>query len=698
VYNLTGGGDPEMLFGYAWQPEVFSVLGLTPIAGRTFTAADGKNVVVIGHGLWRRRFGADPSIVGRAIILDNRSYTVLGVMPPTHQWPSEFDVWTPIDLDPATAHARDRQILRIVARLAPGATIAGADAELRGIGQSLADSFPDTNRYRGARVVSVRDMNVKDIRPTLLVLLGAVGLVLLLVCNNLASLFLARSEARRREIAIRVALGAGRGRIVRQLLCESLILAIVSGAVGLLLALWGVGLLVRAFPTKIGNLAIPHIDHIPIDARIVAFTFVAAAVTGILFGIVPALSASRPDLERTLREGSLATSPRGTRLRRMLVAGEIALALVLAAGAGLLARSFHNVAAQDLGFTPGGVLTARALLADNRYPDAAKQRQFVADVLARLRALPGVAAAGAISTLPLSRWSSDTSFTLDGHDADEIKAAFNVVDPGYFAAMRVALVGGRGFTAADRDDVPEVCVVDHLLATRYFAGDDPVGRRLNFGTRDKPKWRTIVGVVADVKQFGPTAQPEPTVYVPFAQKAWPLLGFVVRTAGDPTQLAGAMRAAVGEVDPEQALSYVTTFDDLLSDSLAPLRVTLASLGVFAALALALAALGVYGVMAFAVAQRRREIGVRVALGARQGDVARLVLGQALRLAALGVAIGLVLALAAGRVLAGLLYRVGASDPLTFAGVAALLVAVALAGAWLPARAAARVDPMTALRQ
>jgi putative ABC transport system permease protein len=697
AYNITGGGDPEMIIGYSWAPEIFPLLGLRPEVGRTFTADDGEHVVVMGDGLWRRRFGADPSIVGKTITLDQASYTVVGVMPATHQYPSDFDVWTPLVVSPQAAHSRERTFLRIVGRLAPGVTIEQARAELAGIGQRLAAAYPDTNHHRGATVVSVRDMGVADIRPTLLVLLGAVGLVLLLVCNNLASLVLARSEARAREIAVRAALGATRRRILRQLLTESLVLSVVSGVLGLLLALWGVGLLVHVFPQKIGNLAIPRIDHIPIDARLIAFTFLASAVTGILFGIAPALAASRPDLERALREGSPQASGRGTRVRRLLVAGEIALALVLAAGAGLLARSFQRVAAQDLGFAPHGVLTARAILPDTRYATPAQQRQFVADVLVRLRALPGVQAVGAVSTIPLSRWWSDTGYTIEGRTGDEIKSAFNVVDPGYFAAMRIPLLRGRGFADADREGAPEVCIVDQLLATRYFPGEDAVGRRLNFGTTTEPKWRQIVGVVGDIKQFGPTETPRTTVYVPFSQRAWPLLGFVIRTGGDPLQLAGAVRSAVWSIDGDQPISYVMTVDDLLADTLAPLRVTLAALAAFAALALALAALGVYGVMAFAVAQRRREIGIRVALGAQRRDVARMVLGQALGVALAGVGVGLALALALGRLLASLLFQVGASDPLTFCGVAALMTVVAMVGAWLPARAATRVDPMTALR-
>jgi len=440
----------------------------------------------------------------------------------------------------------------------------------------------------------------------------------------------------------------------------------------------------------------PRIDHIPIDGRVIAFTVLVSLVTCVLFGLTPALAAARPDLERALRESTPGASPRSSRLRRLLVTGEIAIALTLAVGAGLLARSFERVAGKPLGFAPHGVMTARAMLSDTRYPKPEQRRQFVNDVLTRVRALPGVSAAAAVSTLPLSRWWSSTDFTVEGR-TEQLNAAFNVVDPAYFAAMKIPLLRGRNFDSRDRDDRPSVCVVDQTFAARYFQGEDPIGRRLNNGTPAKPDWRTIIGVVGDIKQFGPEEEARPTLYVPFSQKAWPLLGFVVRGTGEPTQLAGPLRAAVGAVDADQPLSYMMTLDDLVSDTLITRRVTLYVLLAFAGVGLLLAALGVYGVMAFMVAQRRREIGIRVALGADRRDVARLVLGNALRVAAAGVAFGLVIALALGRLMAGLLYQVGASDPLTLAGTAVVMTAVALLAAWLPTRAATRTDPMVALR-
>jgi putative ABC transport system permease protein len=696
VYNLTGAGDPEMLLGYSFDAKMFPLLGAEPALGRVFRADDGPQVVVLSHSLWKRRFGGDPNIVGRGITLDQKTYTVVGVMPAEFNHPGAGTaLWTPLVIPPELVHSRDQTFLRIVGRLAPGVSFEQARTELRGIAGRLATAYPETNTHRSAELNTLRDLHVAGIRPTLLLLLGAVGFVLVLVCNNVASLLLARAQGRQREMAIRAALGASRRRIVRQLLTESLILSVLAGAVGLLLALWTVGGLVRLFPQSIGNLHMPRIDHIPIDGRVIAFTVLVSLVTCVLFGLTPALAAARPDLERALRESSPGASPRSSRLRRLLVTGEIAIALTLAVGAGLLARSFECVAAKPLGFAPHGVLTARAVLSDTRYPKPEQRRRFVDGVLARVRALPGVRAA-AVSTLPLSRWWSNTEFTVEGR-TEQLNAAFNVVDPGYFGAMKIPLLRGRNFDSGDRDDRPSVCVVDQTFADRYFPGEDPIGRRLNHGTAAKPEWRTIVGVVGDISQFGPEEEPRPTLYVPFSQKAWPLLGFVLRGPGEPAQLVGPLREAVGAVDADQPLSYVMTLDDLVSDTLITRRVTLYVLLTFAGVGLLLAALGVYGVMAFMVAERRREIGIRVALGADRRDVARLVLGNALRVAVAGVAMGLVIALLLGRLMASLLYQVGASDPLTFTGTAIVMTAVALLAAWLPMRAATRTDPMVALR-
>jgi putative ABC transport system permease protein len=694
AFNMTGEGDPEMLIGYAFEPRMFAMLGLQPALGRTFQADDGGHVVVLSDHLWKRRFGGERGIVGRKITLDHESYTVLGVMPPAFEAEERTELWSPLVIPPSLSHSRERAFLRIRARLAPGVSMEQAKRELSLIAARQKAEHGDTNQYRESDVITLRDINVGEIRPLLLLLLFAVGLVLLLVCNNLASLLLARASARQREITIRVALGASRLRLIRQLLTESVVLSVISGAVGLVVALWGTSVIIGAIPTKIGNLHMPHIEHVPMDGRVLAFAFLVSLVTGIVFGLVPALQASRPDLERTLREQGGGASVRGSRLRNVLVGAEIALALVLACGAGLLARSFEKVANAPLGFEPGGVMTARAMLPETRYGKPEQQQGFVEDVLTKLRSEPGVESAGAVSTIPLSRWWAEATFFPDDRPSDEISALFNVADAGYFAAMHIPLLSGRMFDTTDRAGAPAVCLVDQTLATQVFGGANPVGRRINSGTAKEPQWRTIIGVVGNIAQFGPTETARPTLYVPFSQKGWRLLGFVVRGRGN---MAGALRSSVTGVDGEQPISYLMPLGELVTDTLAPRRVPLQVLTGFAALALALAGLGVYGVMAFTVAQRRREIGIRVALGAHRRDVARLVLGRALRVTLLGIAGGLVIALALGRLLQSLLYQVGASDPLTLAGTAVVMTAVALLGAWLPARAATRTDPMVALR-
>jgi putative ABC transport system permease protein len=519
-----------------------------------------------------------------------------------------------------------------------------------------------------------------------------VGFVLLLACSNVASLLLARGAARQREIAIRAALGAGRGRIIRQLLTESLVLSLGAGLCGVLLALWGVGFLVQMFPKKLGNVAIPRIDHLPVDGKVLAFTVVVSLVTGIVFGLAPALAASRTDVERALREGQRGGSARSSRLRRWLVASEIAIGVVLTAGAGLVAQSFARLANAEAGFDASNVHTGRVVLSRQRYATPERQRAFVRDVVTRLRAQPGVTEAGCVSTLPLSGWWNSASFTIDGAPQDELKSTYAVVEPGYFATLRIPLVRGRWFEASDRADGPKVALVDEILARRYFPGRDPVGRRINLGSAAEPEWHQIVGVVGHIRENG-LAEPErPAIYASFQQIGWPVLGFVAR-GGD----LASVRAAVWAVDPDQPVSYSMTMRDLVADALTLRRVTMLVLLAFAGLALGLAAMGVYGVMAFAVTQRTHEIGVRVALGARRADVLRLVLAQALQLLLVGIGIGLPAALLLARTLRSQLYGVAPADPIAFGGTIAVLSAIALLAAWLPARRAARIDPMIALR-
>jgi putative ABC transport system permease protein len=540
--------------------------------------------------------------------------------------------------------------------------------------------------------------------------MGAVAFVLLIACANVAHLLLARTAARHREVAIRAAMGAGRGRLVRQFLTESALLALTGGAVGLLLAWWGVDLLTGLFPTGIANVAIPpRMDQIRLDGTVLAFTLGVSLVAGLVAGVVPAREASRRDVGETLKEAGRAGSgaPRSRRFQSLLVITELACALVLVAGASLMARSFLRLQAGELGFDPEGVLTLRMSLPEYRYPTPAKRAAFVERVLAEVGAVPGVQAVGETTFLPLSGWNSSRAFAVEGQPAptrgQEPEAEFRCVSEDYFRAMRIALRRGRGFTPADREDAPLVAVVNETMARRFFPGEDPIGRRVDFRLRPVgaaeagPSWREIVGVVGDVRHQGLAQPARPEIYLPYRQEPVSLVALAVRTGSAPEAMATAVKSAVWAVDAEQPVIAVMGLDRLASESLALRRVSMLVLAAFAAVALALAALGLYGVMSFSVAGRTREIGVRMALGARPRQILAMVLGQGLAVTGLGVAVGLAAALALTRVLASLLYGVSATDAASLAAVAALLVSVALAASYVPARRATRVDPMTALR-
>ena len=695
IFTLTGEGEPESLIGYRFSPEMFGVLGVPAALGRTFSAADGAHVVVLSDGLWRRRFHADASVVGRSILLDHERYVVVGVMPPSFQHPRRTQLWTPLVIPPELAASRTRTTLRIVARLAPGVSIDAARAELRAVAASLAQAHPDTNRLRGADVVPLRAMYSGDARPALLVLLGAVGFVLLLTSSNIAGLSLARAATRGREIAVRTALGARRLRLVQQLLTESLLLALAGGVAGLLLAMWGADLLVRLFPKNVANVDVPDLQRIPLDAKVILCSFGATLVAGIAAGLVPAIRASRPDLGLALKDGGRG-SARGSRLRPVLVAGQIALALVLSAGAGLTTRSLA-LRQRALGFDPAHRFTARVLLDDSRYPDAARRRRFLDDMLTRLRAAPGVRAAGVVGFLPLCGWSAGTDWRDPAHPEDPHEAALLGIEPGYFPTMAIPVVRGRNFTAADDATAPGVAIVDERFVRRFFAGRDPLGLRLNFGSLEKPEWRQIVGVAHDVTNQPPPSPEEPMVYQPLAQSDWPFLGVVVRTDGDPTAAAPTVRDVVASIDPDQPVSYPMTLGTLVADAFAVERTSSLILSFFAFLALALAAMGIYGVLAHHVLERRHDIAIRLALGAQRRHVLGFMLRRLMLMTLGGVVLGLGATLAIGRVLQAILYGVSAHDPLLVAAVAALLVGVAALAGWLPLRRALRTDPMVALR-
>jgi putative ABC transport system permease protein len=714
--TLTGRGEPEILGAVRVAGDLFRLLGTRPLLGRTIQPADDASgeptVAVLSHRLWKSRFGGDPAIVGRTLTLDGKPITVVGVMPPEFEFPrgaempagfgfaAEPDLWLPMALKPADRQSRDNHNAVALARLKPGVGREAANAEMVAICKRLNAQFPQSSAVWSARVEPLAQQLTGSVRPALLVLSGAVALVLLIACVNVANLLLAQAAARQKEVAVRTALGASRRRMVRQLLTESLLLALVGGGCGLLLATWGLRAISALIPAGVrvsGGLAL--------DGRVLVFTLVLALVSGALAGLMPALQMTRSDLSATLRDGTRAGSvtSRGRRTLRALVIVETALAVLLAVGAGLLVRSFSRLTGVDPGFRPGGVLTLHVPLAGTQYDDDARKAAFYTAVLERVRALPGVEAAGAVSNLPMSGSEGISGFIVEGMTrpasgrmpmADRREAM-----PGYFEAMGLSLQRGRFFRDGDAKDAPRVAIVDESLARTYWPGADPIGKRLRRGDFDDkdPQWITVVGVVGNVRNSGLHVEARPQVYYPFAQSVDRQMSITVRTQGDPLRLAKAVRDAIHSVDPDQPVSDVMTMAQKIDRSLAGRRFNLVLLGLFAGLAVVLAAVGIYGVMSYQVAQRTREMGLRMALGARRGAVLGLVVREAGVLALAGLGAGLALSLAATRVMASLLFGIRANDPVTLAAVSLCLALVSLAAAYVPGQRATRVDPMVALR-
>jgi len=727
--NLTETEEPERVETALVEATYFTMLGVRPGLGRLFTAADGQpgitEVAVISDALWRRRFGSDPGVLGRRIRVDNDRYTIIGVAPASFRHPGRgtetaVEVWAPAGWLASpfpTQPVRRAYVLQGgLARLAPGLTPPAAQARLDAIAADLRRQYPAD--YPAAagwtwRVIALQDDLVGNVRPALLLLLGAVGFVLLIACANVASLLLARSAARQREVAVRRALGAGRGRLIQQLLTESVLLSALGGAAGLLIAVWGVEALVQLSPADLSRL-----HGIAVNGQVLAFTAVLAIVTGIAFGLAPALHGSRVDLNRVMREstrGATASRP-VARLRGALVVAEFALALVLLVGAALLVQSFWRLQGVDLGFRSQSVLTARLWLPQPNDPSSgpyfthAARAAFYRRVLDRIAALPGVEVAGGVSALPLTGTRGRLSFRIDGRspDAGDTPAAeAALATPGYFRALGIGLVAGRVFDDHDTADTPPVVVVSESLARRYFAGEDPIGKRIAPGGRvvapNGPQpappinWLTIVGVVRDVRTSSVDSDPPAMVYRTVWQASNLNLSLAIRTNADAATLAEAIRREVKVVDRNEPVFAVKTMDEVVGSALAERRFSMLLLALFAGTALVLSAIGIYGVMAYFVSQRTQEIGIRIALGASSRDLLRLVLGEGVRLAAAGVALGLVGALALTRAVSSLLYRVDPRDPWTFAALAAALTVVALVACYLPARRAARVDPICALR-
>jgi putative ABC transport system permease protein len=701
--NLTGSDRPEVLAGAAVSPGYFSILGVGAAVGRTFLpeeeAPDNSDVVVLSHELWQRRFGADPELLGQSLMLNGQSRTVIGILRPGFRPPiaAGAEIWTPLPIDP-TREDRGGYFLRVVGRLGAGVTQAAALADMGRVASGIAQENPVDYRDVGVTLTPLRDTVVGPVRTALWVLLGAVGLVLLIACANVANLLLARASVRERELAVRAALGAARARLARQLLTESVVLAVAGGVLGLGLGVWGTEILVRFAPA-----GMPRVSEIGLHPTVFVFALAASILTGLLFGLAPALSLSKSGASGALREGARGSSSgAGARLRGGLVVVELAMGMAVLVAAGLLLRSFVQIQSVDPGFRVENTLSARILLPSARYPDLASTATFWRQLEERLRTRPGVREVGAATVLPLSGNINDISFGIEGRlppEGQEPAADFWRATAGFFHAWGIPLSRGRFFEKSDRDGGLPVALISQSLADVHFVNEDPIGKRIKVGGVRDPEstWWTIVGVVGTVRTRSLTQVPEPEIFVPVAQRIGRALSLVVSTDGEPTALAADLRETVWSLDPDLPVSQLASLEDVFAASIGSQRFMSWLLGAFAGLALVLAAVGIYGVMAFMVGRRTREIGIRMALGARPADALRVVMGRGLRLTALGLALGLVGALAASRALSTLLFEVAPTDPVTLITVSVLLAGTALFACFWPARRATRVDPIETLR-
>jgi predicted permease len=713
--NLTGSGLPEQLSGATISTNFFSLLPAKPALGRDFQTGEDKPdsslVVILGYNLWQRRFNSDPGVIGREITLNGNAYKIIGVMPRGFDFPANAELWTPMVITDEGVGGMGGRILNVMARLKPDATIAQVTAEMNSIAEGLAAENPGFNAGWGVAIVPVHEAVVRNVRRTLLVLWGAVGFVLLIACANVANLLLTRASVRRREIAIRVAMGASRSRIIRQLLTESVLLALIGGALGLLLALWGIDALVALGPNSI-----PRVDEIGIDRWVLGYTLIISLLTGLLFGLVPALQVSKPNLNELLKEG-VRSSPASfgrNPVRSLLVVAEVALSLVLLISAGLMIRSFVRLQNVNPGFDPKNVVTMQVNLPEARYGDDPKVANFYRQVFERIKALPGVVHVGATHALPWSGNSSMRYFYAEGQPLpppgreDDYNLNYRVVSPGYFDAMGIPILKGRDFSDDDSVQSDAVAVVNQMLAARLWPNDDPLGKRIRqYRTGREDAWFRVVGVVGNVRHYwlGDVTQPE--IYFSYTQT--PLLKsttierhrrfmqIVVRTSSDPLSIVAGVRREVAGIDSELPLYNIKTMEERLGFSLVGPRFNTTLMGIFAVVALILAAVGLYGVMSYAVVQRTHEIGIRMALGASQRDVLTFILRQGMTLVGVGVGAGLVAASLLTYMISTLLYEVSPTDPATFTGVSLLLIVVAFFACYIPARRATRVEPLVALR-
>ena len=699
--SLLANDEPERLNGARVSASLFTLLGIRPVVGRGFLPDDerppGQPVVVISHGLWQRRFGADPKTVGRTIWLDGVSFLVVGVMPSSFQYPGRSDVWTTPAFPPSYNTARGAHYLWAIARLKPDVSLEKSRTEMNTIAGRLEQQYPDYNKEWGVSVQPLYDDIVGDVRPALLILFGAVGFVLLIACANVANLLLARAAGRQKEIALRAGLGASRGRVIRQLLTESLPLSVIGGGLGLLLAFWGTKALLALSPNSI-----PRSHEFAIDGLVLSFTLLISLLTGVACSLMPALQMSKPNISETLKETSRGISGGRQRMRNLLMISEIALSLVLLIGAGLLIKSFLRLQQENLGFTPSNILTLPLSLTQVKYRSPEQQIVFFQQLLMRIKALPGVQSVGATTSVP-SAMDFTYNFEIEGRppiaQGALPSAKFYVITPDYFQTMSIPVLHGRAFTEQDVVGAARVVVINETLARHYFPNENPLGKRINI-TDGPPTMREIVGVVSDIKQIGLDQATPPQIYESYFQNPFSSMSLMIRTANSPASLTTALRSAMRSVDQDQPISNLKTLEQVLADSIANRTFSLILFSTFAVMALLLAAVGIYGVMSFLVTQRFHEIGLRLALGAKRSDVLKLIIGQGIVSGTIGVTLGLLASLALAKGLGSyseLLYKVSVTDPTIFSMIPLILFMVSALACLIPAWQATKLDPMTALR-
>jgi len=698
------GGEPEQIPGATVTYNMFSVLGVSPAIGRTFVAEEdkpnGRKVVILSDGLWKRKFAGDRNVIGKDILINGEKYSVIGVMPPKFEFPMEpaAQIWTPMQVDSTNSCGRDCITLRSIARLKPGITLAQAKSDMNLVAQRLQQQYPEQYRKVGITLTPLQEELTEEIRPALLVLLAAVGLVLLITCANVANLLLVRASGRKSEIAIRSALGAGKSRLRRQLITENMLLALIGGALGIFVGVIGIDILIKLLPE---DLSIIGIRNVSIDLRVLIFTLGISLATGLIFGLLPLLQFTDPKIGESLKEGGRNRLGTGnSKIRSFLVVSEVAFALMLLIGAALLMKSFLRLMNVNPGFESQNVLTMQLNLPDTRYAEQVQIRDFYSQLLEKLKSLPGVINAGTTNALPLGGSYTDTTFLIEGQSPEGRKDQsvwFQLISDQYLQTMGIRLLKGRYFTDRDNFDAPRVVIVTESFAHRYFPDGNAIGKRLNFNNPEKPVWREIVGVASDVKQFGLNKEVPVAIYLHQKQSASPFVTLAVRTSKNPLNLASEIRSQVWSIDKNLAVSNVQTMEQVVVKTVNTPRITLSLIGAFAAAALLLAALGLYGVVSYSAAQRTNEIGIRMALGARENDVLKMVVGQGMTLAAIGVVIGLIGAYALTHLMSKLLFGVSATDPLIFVTIAGLLSLIALIASYIPAHRASKIDPVIALR-